>query len=67
MAPGQYGLLTSAKGLWESDNVFVAHIDEIANRGQPFRLSMSFEGDQVTVEQWVAGTLQGTLTGRVQE
>jgi CubicO group peptidase (beta-lactamase class C family) len=55
IAPGQFGLLTSAKGLWESDNVFVAHIEEI------------FEDDQVTIEQWVGGTLAGTLTGRVEE
>ena len=67
LAPGRFGLLTSAKGLWESDTVFVANIDELANRGQPFRLSFLFEGDQVTVEQWVGGTLAGTLTGRVEE
>jgi len=67
IAPGQFGLLTSAKGMWESDTVFVADIDEIANRGEKFRLSLVFEGDQVTIEQWVGGTLAGTLTGRVQE
>jgi CubicO group peptidase (beta-lactamase class C family) len=67
IAPGQYGLLTSAKGLWESDNVFVAHIEEIANRQPKFQVSLAFEGDQVTIEQWVGGTLQGTLTGRAKE
>jgi len=67
IAPGRLGLLTSARGLWESDNVFVLHIDEFANRGEKFRLSLAFEGDQVTIEQWVAGELAGTLTGRVEE
>ena len=67
IAPGRFGLPTSAKGLWESDNIFVAHIDEIAANQQKFRLSLAFEGDQVTIEQWVGGTLAGTLIGRVQE
>lgn len=67
LAPGRFGLLTSAKGLWESDTVFVAHIEEIANRRPKFQISLTFEGDQVTVEQWVGGTLAGTLTGRVEE
>jgi CubicO group peptidase (beta-lactamase class C family) len=66
IAPGRFGMPTAAKGLWESDNNFVAHIDEIANR-QKFRLSVVFEGDQVTIEQWVGGTLAGTLTGSVAE
>jgi len=66
IAPGRFGMLTAAKGLWESDNIFVAHIDEIAN-GQKFRLSLVFEGDQVIIEQWVGGTLAGTLTGSVAE
>ena len=60
--------LTSAKGLWETDNVFVAHIDEFANEGHhKFRFSLAFEGDQVTVEMWQDGTLAGTLIGRVEE
>jgi len=67
IAPGQFGLLTSAKGMWDSDTVFVADIDEIANRGKMFRISLVFEGDQVTIEQWVGGALVGTLTGQVQE
>jgi hypothetical protein len=66
IAPGRFGMPTAAKGLWESDNIFVAHIDEIANR-QKFRLSLVFEGDQVIIEQWVGGTLAGTLTGSVAE
>ena len=66
IAPGRFGMLTAAKGLWESDNIFVAHIDEIAN-GQKFRLNLVFEGDQVIIEQWVGGTLAGTLTGSVAE
>jgi len=68
IAPGRFDLLTSAKGAWESDKVFVAQIEEIAGWSQQkFRISLAFEGDQVTVEQWVGGILVGTLTGRVQE
>jgi hypothetical protein len=67
IAPGRFGMSTAAKGLWESDTVFVAHIDEIAANQQEFRLSLAFEGDQVTIEQWVGGTLAGTLTGSVEE
>jgi len=53
--------------LWESDNVFDVHINEIANRGSKYRVSLAFESDQVTIEQWAGGTLEGTLTGRVQK
>jgi len=67
IAPGRLGLLTSATGLWESDTVFAADIDEIANPGEEFRVSLAFEGDQVTIEQWVGGALQGTLIGSVEE
>jgi CubicO group peptidase (beta-lactamase class C family) len=68
IAPGRFGLLTSAKGSWESETVFVAHIDDFANEGHhKFRISLAFEGDQLTVEQWVDGTLAGTLFGRVEE
>lgn len=66
IAPGRFGMITSGKGSWESENVFVAHIDEIANISR-FRLSLAFEGDQVIIEQWVAGKLEGTLIGRVEE
>jgi len=67
IAPGRLGLLTSATGLWESDTVFAADIDEIANPGEEFRVSLAFEGDQVTIEQWVGSALAGTLTGRIKE
>lgn len=66
IAPGRFGMPTLAKGLWESDNIFVAHIDEIANL-QKIRVSLAFEGDQVTCEIWVDGTSAGTLIGRVEE
>jgi CubicO group peptidase (beta-lactamase class C family) len=67
IAPGRLGMPTSAKGLWESDNVFVAHIDEIAANQQKIRLSLAFGGDQVTFEIWQDGTPVGTLIGKVQE
>jgi CubicO group peptidase (beta-lactamase class C family) len=66
IAPGRFGLLTSGKGSWESENVFVAHIDEIANMSN-FRLSLAFEGEQVAFEIWEDGTPVGTLIGRVEE
>lgn len=68
IAPGRFGLLTSANGSWESDNIFVAHIDDFANEGyHKFRLSLVFEGDQVTIEIWQDGTSAGTLIGRVEK
>jgi hypothetical protein len=66
IAPGRFGMLTAAKGLWESDSIFVAHIDEIANISK-FRLGLAFEGNQVGIEIWENGTPAGTLTGRVKE
>jgi CubicO group peptidase (beta-lactamase class C family) len=68
VASGRFGLLTSAKGSWESDNIFVAHIDEFANfEHHKFRVSLAFEGDQVAFEVWEDGTPVGTLIGRVEE
>ena len=68
IASGRFGLLTSAKGLWETDNIFVAHIDDFANEGHHiFRVSLAFEGDQVTFEMWMDGMPFGTLIGRVEE
>jgi len=66
-APGRFGMPTSAKGLWESNNVFVAHIDEIASNRQKMQLNLVFEGDQVTFEIWVGGISAGTLTGSIEE
>jgi hypothetical protein len=62
-----FGLLTSAKGLWESDKVFVVHIHEIANQGRKIRVSLAFEGDQVSIEIWDNDTSAGTLIGRAKE
>lgn len=67
IAPGRYGLLTAAKGWWESESVFVAQVDEFANWGQKMRASLAFEGDQVRIEMWANGTPAATLTGRVAE
>jgi hypothetical protein len=47
--PGRYGLTASAKGWWESDNVFVVQLDEIGNIHQS-RIRASLEGDQVTLQ-----------------
>jgi len=67
IAPGRLDLLTTAKGLWESDNAFVAHLDEFVANQDKFRLSLVFDGNQVIIEQWVGGTLAGTLTGSIEE
>jgi len=67
IAPGRLDLLTAAKGLWESNNAFVAHLDEFVVNQDKFRLSLVFDGDQVTIEQWVGGALAGTLTGSIEE
>jgi len=58
IAPGQIGLLPLAKSGWETDNIFVAYIDEFANEGHhKRRASFTFEDDQVTFEIWEDGTL----------
>jgi hypothetical protein len=67
IAPGRYGLLTSARGWWESDNVFVADIDEIANLGLKLRVGLTFEGDQLSIEVWQEGTHLGTFSARAGE
>jgi CubicO group peptidase (beta-lactamase class C family) len=67
MALGRYDLLTSAKGWWESANVFVAQVEEVAYRGRKLRVNLVFEGDRVSVEMWDDGTPAGTLTGRAEE
>jgi hypothetical protein len=66
IAPGRFGIPASAKGSWETDEIFVAHIDEMANLNK-FRVSLAFEGDEVTCEIWIKGRPAGTLIGRVQE
>jgi hypothetical protein len=67
IAPGRFGMPTAAKGVWESESIFAAHIDEIAAIRQKIRLRLVFEGDQVTFEIWVGGLPAGTLTGSVAE
>jgi len=67
IAPGRFGMHTAAKGLWESDNIFVAHIDEIAGNQPKFRLILVFDGDQVAIEQWVRGSIVVRLSASVAE
>jgi CubicO group peptidase (beta-lactamase class C family) len=67
IAPGRFDLLTSAKGAWESDNLFVAHIHEIAYLGSKVQANLAFEGDQMSIEVWRDGRPAGTFTGTVKE
>ncbi|MCP4166737.1 MAG: serine hydrolase [Chloroflexi bacterium] len=68
IAPGRFGYPTLTKGSWEKDNVFVLQIEEIGYWEWPkIRLSLTFEGDQVSLEAWANGTPAGTLTGRAAE
>jgi hypothetical protein len=65
-SPGRYSLTASAKGWWETDNVFVVHLDEIGNIDQR-RIGASFEDDQVTLQiQDLAGLGGVTLVGRLE-
>lgn len=46
--PGEYGLPAAGKGSWESDNVFVAYIDEVANINH-YKVTLTYQDDQVTI------------------
>ena len=48
-SPGEYGLPAAGKGSWESDNVFVAYIDEVANVNH-YKVTHTFHDDQVTIQ-----------------
>jgi len=47
-SPGEYGLPAAGKGSWESDNVFVADVDEVANVNH-YKVTHTFQDDQVTI------------------
>ena len=47
-SPGEYGLPVAGKGSWESDNVFVAYIDEVANINH-YKVTATYQDDQVTI------------------
>jgi len=66
-SPGRYGLLAAAKGWWESDNVFVVHLDEIGNINE-MQFKLTFEDDQVTIQiQELTGLGGVTTVGRLEE
>ena len=66
ISPGRFGLPAAAKGWWESENVYVIHIDEIGNINQ-WRINATFEDDQVTVQMQDLTGLGGvTLVGRLE-
>jgi CubicO group peptidase (beta-lactamase class C family) len=48
-SPGEYGLPAAGKGSWESDNVFVAYIDEVANVNH-YKVTHTFQDDRVTIQ-----------------
>lgn len=47
-SPGDYGLPAAGKGSWESDNVFVAYVDEVANVNH-YKVTHTFQDDQLTI------------------
>ena len=68
LAPGRYDYPTVAKGSWEEDNVFVAQIEEIGYwEWGKLQLSMTFEGDQLTLEGQADNGPAVTIIGRAEE
>lgn len=66
ISSGSFGLAAAAKGLWESDNVFVIYMDEVANINQ-WRISLTFEADRVNVQmQETTGLGSAEFGGRLE-
>ena len=66
ITPAKFGIPAAAKGWWESDNVFVIHLDETGNIYR-WRISATFEDDQVTVQmQDMTGIRDVTLVGQLE-
>lgn len=66
ISPGRFGLPVAAKGWWESENVFVIHIDEMGNINH-WQINATFKGDQVTVQmQELTGLGSVTLVGQLE-
>ena len=66
ISPGRFCLPAAAKGWWESENVYVIHLDEIGNINQ-WRINATFEDDQVTVQmQDLTGIGGVTLVGQLE-
>ncbi|NIM49182.1 MAG: serine hydrolase [Gemmatimonadales bacterium] len=64
LAEGRFGIPAASVGAWESEDVFLANIDEIGNINK-FRIAAAFEGSRVTLrinEQTGLGsvTVRGT-------
>jgi hypothetical protein len=68
LSPGRFNFPTLAKGSWEEDNVFVAQIEEIGNwEWGKLRFSLTFEGDQLTLEGQADNGPAVTIIGRAEE
>ena len=66
ITPAKFGIPAAAKGWWESENVFVIHLDETGNINR-WRISATFEDDQVTVQmQDLTGIDDVTLVGQLE-
>ena len=48
-SPGEYGLPVAGKGSWESENIFVAYVDEVANVNH-YKVTLNYQDDQVTIQ-----------------
>jgi CubicO group peptidase (beta-lactamase class C family) len=67
ITPAKFGIPAAAKGWWESENVFVIHLDETGNINR-WRISATFEDDQVTVQmQDLTGIDDVTLVGQLED
>lgn len=67
-SPGLYGLISGAKGGWESENAFVIHREDIgSSRPLAERISATFEEDQVTLQIQEGPSGPVTLVGRLEE
>jgi hypothetical protein len=67
VTPGRLDFPTSATGSWETDNIFLANIEEIGNwEWASFRLRFTFGGDQAEVEAWQDGLPVATISAHTQ-
>lgn len=60
ISEGRFDIPAAVKGSWESDNVFVIHLDEVGNTNK-WRIRLTFEGERVSVQ------MQEVATGLARE
>ena len=55
ISEGRFGIPAAVKGSWESDNVFVIHLDEVGNTNK-WRIRLNFDGERVSVQMQEVAT-----------